>query len=100
MAPAGKVERFWEVTVALRRQVPGLCPLLPFLAHTCAPARTGTGTCGLSPGLLRRSPRSCGGRATAGSKWRSACLAVCVMEGMGKESTCMVAMRTTVARVW
>lgn len=40
------------------RQVPALCPLLPVPAQACA----STGTGGLSPGLLRRSPRGRAGR--------------------------------------
>lgn len=100
MAPAGKVERFWEVTVAPWGQVPGLCPLLPFLAHVCTPAPTvqaHTRFLLVSSGGHHVAVRADG--ATARSKWRSACLAACVMEGVGKESTCLVAMRTTVACV-
>lgn len=61
MAPAGKAERFWEVTVAPQRRVPALCPSPPFPGtHVCP--RTCRHTRVLSPGFLGRSPRSSVGR--------------------------------------
>lgn len=69
MAPAGKDERFGKVVVVPQGLVPALCPLLPFLAHTSRRV--------LSSGFLRRTLCSGAGRAIAGSKRRSMCLAVC-----------------------
>lgn len=63
--------------MAPRRQVPALCPFLPFLAHTCAPAGTGTGMHTPSPGSSGgHSVAECHRQSHGSSRWLSACLAV------------------------
>lgn len=62
-----------------RKQVPALCPLLLFLAHTCAPARTRTHA--LSPDVLWRSPRSGVGRQSHCQEQVEEHVSDCVCDG-------------------
>ena len=105
MAPAGKVERLWKVTVARWRQAPALCPCLASLAHACAPAGAGTGAFSRSPLEATTYVAVWADRAMAGSRWRStrpaavwrrawgrcACVPVC---GRNEEQTSRLQRRT------